>query len=928
MILRLTVQNINSREIGDIEINASPDDWVGTLLSVLPGVSQGDACFVGAAVLDPAARLAGSPLLPGAVLSVGGAGPDYQPVRGAAAGTLHVIAGPDAGFGVALRPGRHFIGRAADAHVCLDDVDVSRTHALIEVSAAGGAVIADAGARNGTWVNGARVTTPTPLDGGSVVRLGQDTLRWAPGAERTLRVVQTVDGRLEFDRLRTVPPAIPAQEVTAPPRAPAPRNFAAMATSGLVGLVAGPALLAATHHLVSLLASLAGPAAWGAAYAIDGRARKKQLRAIAEGGAVAREQLAVCVAEEERIRHLLAPGPTEVAAMAAGLRPDLWSRDRRSPNGLVLRVGVTNQPASVRLRGAAGNDLDPPELRNVPVPVDLREAGPLGVIGTGEPATALLRWLIVQLATLRSPDDLRIVLLTSDDEDREGLGWARWLPHLDGSGTAGTRCLIGNTDATRAARIDELRKLIQARVAEPGQAPAANAFRAGAGFDGDVVVVLDGALALRNLPGMRDILRLGPGAGVYPLCADSQVLSECRVACELVTGTDAAADGLRLISGPDAEPVTGRPDGMDRAQAEQVARALAPMRDRRPAAAQAAIPYPVRLLDLLGIGVPSAQDILALWSGKREGPTTRVMLGADASGPVTVDLTAQGPHAVLSGAAGAGTTVLVQTLVTALLLANRPDELNLVLIDGQGGGAFLPFAHCPHVAALIGSPGETAGGRGEADAARVLASVRGEMHRREAILSPYGGDIDNYWRARELQPALPPLPRLVLAFDEVADGPGGAPGLLRELADVVASGRAPGVHLVLATRSPRGALPPERAEDIGLRISLRQDEAADSVELLGIPDAITIPYLPRGRGMIVSTRDEPREPRLFQCGYLGDPPVPRRGSRLTVRPLGWADLGAARPVIRTRAGGPTDLDLVIAAVEEAARHLRTATRPA
>ncbi len=61
-----------------------------------------------------------------------------------------------------------------------------------------------------------------------------------------------------------------------------------------------------------------------------------------------------------------------------------------------------------------------------------------------------------------------------------------------------------------------------------------------------------------------------------------------------------------------------------------------------PAATESAIPYPVRLLDLLGIGVPSAQDILALWSGRREGPVTRVVLGADASGPVTVDLAGPG----------------------------------------------------------------------------------------------------------------------------------------------------------------------------------------------------------------------------------------------------------------------------------------------
>ena len=166
--------------------------------------------------------------------------------------------------------------------------------------------------------------------------------------------------------------------------------------------------------------------------------------------------------------------------MAAGARPGLWPRDARSPNGLVLRVGVTDQAPSVRLHGSPGDDLEVPVLHGVPVTVDLRETGVLGVIGTGEPAPALLRWLIVQLATLRSPDDLRLVLLTcgdaQDDGDARGAGdlrWARWLPHLDGGGTAETPCLIGNTDASRAARVRELRQLITARVAERGgPAPA------------------------------------------------------------------------------------------------------------------------------------------------------------------------------------------------------------------------------------------------------------------------------------------------------------------------------------------------------------------------------------------------------------------------------------------------------------------------
>jgi len=922
VILRLTVQDVDSRETEDIEVIGSPDDSVGELLKSLSLNPERHDCFVGATALDPRATLANSPLLPGAVLSVGGPGPDYQPVRGAAAGTLHVVGGPDAGFGLALRPGRYFVGRAAESEVCLWDNDVSRRHALVEVSADGTAAISDAGSRNGTWVSGVRVTAPTRLDESSVVRIGNDKLSWAAGGKQELRVAQTAGGRLEFDRVFAAAPAIPVRDVDAPPQEPVPRSFTAMLTTGLVGLAAGPAMFlgSGSHSPVLLLGSLAGPGAGFVSYAVEGHGRRKEKRAIVKARAAAGEQLAGLVADEDRIRHLLAPGPMEITAMAAGARSDLWPRDARSPNGLALRVGVTDQAPSIRLRGSPGDGFEMPALHGVPVTVDLRETGVLGVIGTGEPATALLRWLIVQLATLRSPDDLRLVLLTSGDAGgldagAADIGWARWLPHLDGGSTTEVPCLIGNTDASRAARIGELRRLITARMADrAGQAPA----QSGAGFGGDVVVVIDGALALRNLPGIRDILRLGPEAGVYVVCADSQGMAECRGVCELT------ADGLRLIRTPDSEPVTGVPDAMDQARAEQVARALSPMQDRMPAATESAIPYPVRLLDLLGIGVPSAQDILALWSGRREGPVTRVVLGADASGPVTVDLAAQGPHTMLAGAPGAGKSILLQTLVTTLLLANRPDELNLVLVDFKGGGAFLPFENCPHVTALILSVGETAADTfDEADAARVLASVRAEMNRREAILARYGAEIDYYWRARETQPALPPLPRVVMIFDEFARVLETSPDFLKELVKVAAKGRSLGVHLVLATQAMQGKLSPELKNNIDLRISLRQNEPAESVEVLGAPDAAAIPGSLRGRGMILCTKDATRTPHAFQSGYLGDPPPAVSGSHLTVRPLAWADLGIERPAAATQSGGDaTDQALVIKAIEDAARHIR------
>ena len=913
MILRLTVQDVDSRQKTDIEVVASPDDSVSSLLSTLPVNPGGRACFVGSTPVHPGGRLADSPLLNGAVLSVGGPGPDCLPIGDSSAGTMDVLAGPEAGMSFVLSPGRHTVGRTADSTVRLRDNGVSRSQALVEVRPGGEAVIWDLTSRNGTFVNGVPITAPTALADGSVVRAGESQLRWVAAHSRALRVTQTADARLEFDRVFAPAPAIPRGDVELPAQEPAARNVVSMVLGSVGALATGIVMALALHNALMLLVSLFGPLIPFGIYAVEGRQRRHRKATLTARREEAAARIAALTAEEDRVRRLLAPAPAEILAMATGARSDLWPRSVQSPHGLMLRVGVADQPPSVRVSGPPWEGFQMPVLADIPVTLDLRETGVLGVIGTDDRARALLRWLLVQLATLRSPDDLRLVLLTSGGG--EDIGWMRWLPHLD-SGSAGPApCWIGNTEASRAERIKELRQLIAARRASPpdqGGIPSRSS--------GEIVVVLDGALALRKLPGIRDILQFGPEVGVYVLCADSQGISECHGLCELT------ADGIRLIRTPNAEVVNALPEGMDRSRARQAARALAPMRDRISAAdVQTAIPYPVRLLDQLGLGAPTADDVLGLWRQKRPGPSTRVILGADAAGPVTVDLAGQGPHTMLGGATGAGKSILLQTLVTALLLANRPDELNLVLVDFKGGSAFLPFQHCPHVVALIRSTGETAADSfTEADAARMLASVRAEVSRRESILARHGGEIDQYWRARAAQPGLPPLPRLVMIFDEFARVLDTSPNFLKELVNVAGKGRSLGMHLVLATQSLQGKLSPELKNNISLRISLRQNEPTDSVEVLGAPDAAAIPGTLRGRGMILCTTDENRTPRVFQSGYLGDPP-PGAATQLTVRTVSWPDLGAPRPAqASSDAGEVTDQELAIAAIEEAARSARIA----
>ncbi|MBB5080658.1 FHA domain-containing protein [Nonomuraea endophytica] len=351
--------------------------------------------------------------------------------------------------------------------------------------------------------------------------------------------------------------------------------------------------------------------------------------------------------------------PDELDLTLAALRegPGLWSRDAASPDGLVLRVGVTGEPA-------------------VPAVVDLREAGVLGVVGPRPPVDGLVRWLLVQLATLRAPAELRLVILA--EEGGEHLAWTRWLPHLRG----GERvpCLIGTTEETRAERVAELLALI----ADPPEGE-------------EVVVLLDGARSLRELPGLREVLRDGPAAGVYTICADRRGMSECLAVCEL-DGTD-----LLLTRAGDGLPAPIRPEYVDAEAAERIARALAPLRDR------AEPDTPARLLDLLGMETPAVR-----WP---DAPVTKVVVGTAVSGTVSVDVAAD--SRLRLGGAGPD---LARALVAALLLANPPDALALVLV----GESLRPFAPCPHVTGWF-----------PAWETRMGTALNAEAQRRTALLAAH-----------------------------------------------------------------------------------------------------------------------------------------------------------------------------------------------
>lgn len=70
-----------------------------------------------------------------------------------------------------LLPGENVLGREGDVAIAIPQKSVSRRHARIVVRGAV-AVLEDLGSKNGTWLNGLRIESPTEVNDGDEIRLG------------------------------------------------------------------------------------------------------------------------------------------------------------------------------------------------------------------------------------------------------------------------------------------------------------------------------------------------------------------------------------------------------------------------------------------------------------------------------------------------------------------------------------------------------------------------------------------------------------------------------------------------------------------------------------------------------------------------------------------------------------------------------------
>jgi S-DNA-T family DNA segregation ATPase FtsK/SpoIIIE len=202
----------------------------------------------------------------------------------------------------------------------------------------------------------------------------------------------------------------------------------------------------------------------------------------------------------------------------------------------------------------------------------------------------------------------------------------------------------------------------------------------------------------------------------------------------------------------------------------------------------------------VGVEVPNARRrIVRLGDVFQEPPADwsplTVWLGKDVAGKAIGADLAKMPHLLVAGTTGAGKSGAINAMLASVLLRASPHDLRLVLVDPKQV-ELNHYESIPHLLTpVITSPKM---------AANALANLVKEMEQRYGTMSlARTRSLPELNKARERK-GEPRLPYILCVIDELADLMMVAPADVEDsIIRLAQKARAVGIHLVLATQSPR-----------------------------------------------------------------------------------------------------------------------------
>ena len=208
-------------------------------------------------------------------------------------------------------------------------------------------------------------------------------------------------------------------------------------------------------------------------------------------------------------------------------------------------------------------------------------------------------------------------------------------------------------------------------------------------------------------------------------------------------------------------------------------------------------------ISTVGIEVPNRvvspvciRDVLGSQAFTDSPSKVSFAVGKDISGQPIVGNIARLPHMLIAGTTGSGKSVCTNSLIISLLYKATPEEVRLIMVDPKMVELSV-YNGIPHLLIpVVTDPKKAAG---------ALQWAVSEMMKRYQKFSEVGAkDLASYNNHAAQGEDLEPMPQIVVVIDELADLMLVAAKEVEEsICRVAQMGRASGIHLVIATQSPR-----------------------------------------------------------------------------------------------------------------------------
>ncbi|MDR1299498.1 MAG: type VII secretion protein EssC [Oscillospiraceae bacterium] len=834
------------------------------------------------------------------------------------------------------------IGRSGRKDISIPGGQVSSNHATLRKTG-GGWEIFDDGSRNGTFVDGKRVSR-CPLRDGAAIFIGGWKLRYTGGG---LRIENALGGAVFSPKLRTsseaaapeargaadtaypyfqrspriVPEAgAPEVDILSPPRVgdkpsvswlsillPPSLMIAVMVAAALAMNAAGSGggfqtlLFTVPMSAISVVVSI-----------INYNSQVKKWRA---GSQAARDKYAAYLAQREAeisaaesayaaALNSVDPGLEKCVAIAAGRERRLWERSVSDGDFLAVRVGSGTVPSNVSVKlphAQMALEEDPllaqaqelkarhGHLSGIPVTAPFASVNIAGLTGEGAALQRMVWAIVCGVATHHSYEDVKIAAVFPES-DKGNWDFMRWLPHvwdderrerLLACTESGAAKLLRGLDDTLKARARDARDEGDAQARGK---PAPHYF----------IILADKRLVERTgvslLPGSPALSM----TVVYAYGDMGRLPGECGaiIECGGKSGAlyDKSAGGGRAVFAPDK---------ISRNMMDRFCRILAPVRFRA-AKRAAAMPEYVPLLAGFGAGKTEELDVIGRWRQSRPFESIAAPIGVRENGETfsfDIHERGMGPHGIVAGATRWGKSETLTTWLLSVALNYHPQEVSFVLIDFKGDGLSGILMDLPHVAGKISNVNDIA------SIERNLRSLQGELLRRQRVfMETRQENIHKYQEAFRGGRVGEPLPYLIIVIDEFAELKTQFPEQMNNFIQIARVGGSLGVYMVLATQSPGGGVVSGQVSaNSRFRICLKTAEASESRDIIGTADAFQITV--RGRAYVKVGNNEVYE--QVQTFFSKAPYNPGAGGGVAATKINIVELdgGRSRPEVYDKTVG-------------------------